>query len=52
VSTDDTDECCQPGCDGTEVYADDEYGSLAEGGSYEVYECNKCGHLCYRQLPD
>lgn len=41
--------------DGSEhewVYKDDEYGSLADGGSYEVYECTVCGKTKYVQLPD
>lgn len=41
--------------DGSEhewVYEDDEYGSLADGGSYEVYRCSVCGKTKYVQLPD
>ena len=34
------------------VYEDDEYGSLADGGSYEVYRCATCGRRSYAQLPD
>ena len=30
----------------------DEYGSLASGGSYEVYRCRVCGKVSYSQLPD
>lgn len=48
----DDNRCCQQGCTGTEVYEDDEYGSLASGGSYERYRCDTCGHACRRQLPD
>ena len=33
-------------------YEDDEYGSLASGGSYAVYRCTKCGGVDYAQLPD
>jgi hypothetical protein len=33
-------------------YEDDEYGSLASGGSYEVYRCSVCGKRSYSQLPD
>jgi hypothetical protein len=36
----------------TWVYHDDEYGSLADGGSYEVYLCSTCGDTKYVQLPD
>lgn len=34
------------------VYQDDEYGSLADGGSYERYCCSVCGKISYSQLPD
>lgn len=34
------------------VYVDDEYGSLAEGGSYEIHKCTRCGRVTYFQLPD
>jgi hypothetical protein len=34
------------------VQLDDEYGSLAQGGSYEVWECSVCGQRRYVQLPD
>lgn len=34
------------------VYVDDEYGSLADGGSYEIYKCKKCAQISYSQLPD
>lgn len=33
-------------------YYDDEYGSLASGGSYEVYKCVNCGRRHYVPLPD
>lgn len=46
------DKCCQDGCEGTEVYHDDDYGSLGDGGSYEIYVCDTCGYRCWRQLPD
>jgi ribosomal protein L37E len=36
----------------TWVYVDDEYGSLADGGSYEIYDCSTCGKRKYVQLPD
>jgi hypothetical protein len=29
-----------------------EYGSLAEGGSYEQLRCRACERIAYRQLPD
>jgi hypothetical protein len=36
------------------MYEDDEYGSLADGGSYEVWRCSDpdCGKVKYVQLPD
>lgn len=34
------------------VYVDDEYGSLADGGSYEIYDCSICGQRLYSPLPD
>lgn len=34
------------------VYHDDEYGSLGDGGSYEVYKCTICFKRKYYQLPD
>lgn len=33
------------------TYKDDEYGSLGEGGSYEVWQCTVHG-IHYFQLPD
>jgi hypothetical protein len=33
-------------------YLEDEYGSLADGGSYEVYKCRRCPELWYVPLPD
>ncbi len=33
-------------------YLDDEYGALADGGSYEVYICTKCGRKSYSPLAD
>lgn len=33
-------------------YLTDEYGSLADGGSYEVYACTRCGRRAYSALPD
>lgn len=33
-------------------YVVDEYGSLASGGSYEIYKCPNCGRRFYVQLPD
>lgn len=39
---------------GTNAYfkEDDEYGSLASGGSYEVCSCSNCGAKVYVPLPD
>lgn len=31
---------------------DQEYGSLASGGSYDVLECRRCGRRAYSPLPD
>ena len=39
-------------CEHDWKYEDDEYGSLASGGSYEIYRCTKCGKKNYVQLPD
>lgn len=33
-------------------YIDDEYDSLANGGSYAVYRCRVCGRVAYSPLPD
>ena len=30
----------------------EEYGSLASGGSYEVYTCGVCGRVAYSPMPD
>ncbi len=40
------------GSEHTWEYLEDEYGSLADGGSYEVYECTTCHKRKYVQLPD
>jgi hypothetical protein len=34
------------------VYKDDEYDSLGNGGSYQIFECSTCGKSKYVQLPD
>ena len=34
------------------VFVETEYGSLGDGGSYDVYKCSKCGKRKYVQLPD
>lgn len=39
-------------CEHDYEYVDDEYGSLADGGSYEMHDCSKCGHRIYVPLPD
>lgn len=44
--------CCQPDCGGTEVWVRDDYGSLGEGGSQEVYRCDTCSHVCRSQMAD
>lgn len=31
---------------------DEEYGSLADGGSYDVLKCRRCGRVAYSQMPD
>lgn len=33
-------------------YVGDEYGALADGGSYEEYRCRRCGRHAYSPLPD
>lgn len=45
------------GCGGPTRDLDDEYGSLAEGGSYERFECvapttERCRRTIYIELPD
>lgn len=39
---------------GTNAYynAGDEYGSLADGGSYQMCDCSNCGKRVYVPLPD
>ena len=32
--------------------AGEDYGSLADGGSYERLCCRSCGRIAYSQLPD
>ncbi len=44
--------CAVSGCGGTENYLDDEYGGLAGGGDYAVYQCDTCKKRVYVQLPD
>jgi len=39
-------------CEHILEYYDDEYDSLANGGSYEIYKCKNCGKCEYSQLPD
>lgn len=31
---------------------EDEYGSLADGGSYERFKCGHCKKVIYVELPD
>ena len=33
-------------------HVEDEYGSLADGGSYEKLRCRSCGRITYSPLPD
>ena len=40
------------GCVHDWKYEDDEYGSLADGGSYARYRCRHCNDVSYSQLPD
>jgi hypothetical protein len=42
----------KPKCEHVWKYEDDEYGSLAGGGSYAIYRCKKCGKRDYVPLPD
>lgn len=44
--------CTRPDCNGILWWRGDEYDSLANGGSYEIYECNTCQQLYYFPLPD
>lgn len=44
-------ECLQGG-DHDWKYYDNEYGSLADGGSYEIYKCTRCPARTYVPLPD
>lgn len=44
--------CDQPGCSGHFRCVDTEYGSLADGGSYDIYDCDICGRRKYVELPD
>lgn len=44
--------CEKDGCKGHLRYVADEYGSLAQGGSYEIYRCEQCGRHVYVPLPD
>lgn len=44
--------CPKDECNGTMMYVDDEYGSLADGGSYERFTCDTCGRVHYSPLPD
>lgn len=30
----------------------EEYGSLADGGSYDVLKCRNCDRVAYSQMPD
>lgn len=34
------------------VVVDEEYDSLANGGSYDVLRCTVCGRIAYSPLPD
>lgn len=31
---------------------DQDYGSLADGGSYDVLKCRACGRIAYSQMAD
>lgn len=39
-------------CEHEWKWHDEEYGSLADGGSYDVYKCAKCGSLSYSAMGD
>lgn len=39
-------------CEHEWKYVDDEYDSLANGGSYEIYRCIHCRKKSYSMLPD
>ena len=34
------------------VHAGDEYGSLSDGGSYEIYDCKVCGRRAFSAMAD
>lgn len=44
--------CHRSGCPGTCRYVEDEYDSLANGGSYEKWQCDHCGKVTWISLPD
>lgn len=44
--------CHKKDCPGTCRYVEDDYGSVGSGGSYEVYQCNCCGHTDYSPMGD
>lgn len=44
--------CKNISCPGNYAYVDDDYGSLSDGGSYEIYDCDTCGHRRREMLPD
>lgn len=44
--------CHDSKCTGTCRYSHDDYGSLGQGGSYEIWVCDKCGKRTWVMLPD
>lgn len=44
--------CHNADCSGTCRYIGPEYGSLADGGSYEEWRCDKCGKRTWIGMPD
>ena len=39
-------------CEHEFIYKKDDEGGLNDGGTYEIYECKKCGENIKVQLPD
>jgi hypothetical protein len=39
-------------CDHDWEHVGEEYDSLANGGSYDIYKCRKCGHRDYSMIAD
>lgn len=53
----------EPSCDPTKMsrqspvphdyeHTGEEYDSLGNGGSYDIYTCRSCGRVAYSPMPD